>query len=144
MNLHQIASPLINVVNPFITIDILASTGYVTAPDGSRTSTYQSFTVSAQVQDLNADELRQMEGLNIQGNHKVVYLNGNWNGILRPDAKGGDLVRYNGREWLVTSVPEQWPDWTKLIVTLQVPIPEPTLQERTHGQRRITDARAPR
>ena len=75
------------------------------------------------MQDLASDELRLLSdaGINLQGARKNVYINGNWAGIVRADKTGGDIFRFNDADWLVTMVPEQWPDWTKVIVTMQSP-----------------------
>jgi len=113
-------------------IEIRRSLGYTTASDGTRTSSYETLSGPAQVQDLSTDDLRLTEGLNLQGIHKVVYLNGSWAGIVRADTKGGDVFILQNTEWLVTNVPESWPDWTKVIVTRQSPnltsgIPAPPL-----------------
>ena len=123
MNLHQIVSSAIGTVNPFITVTIRRSTGYSTLPDGTRISTYVTLSGPAQVQDLAAEQLRQLEGLNLQGETKNVYINGNWSGAVRADAVGGDVFLFLGAEWLVTLVPESWPDWCKVVVTMQSPRP---------------------
>ena len=63
--------------------------------------------------------------MNIQGERRKIYLNGNWNGLVRADKKGGDLMQfpeYPGgpvRTWKVAMALEQWPDWTTLALTLQ-------------------------
>ena len=121
MNLHQMVSGAIGIVNPFITVEILRSTGSTANPDGSRTPIYEMLSGPAQVQDMSTDDLRLLSdaGFNIQGIHKAIYLNGAWAGIVRADATGGDIFRFSGYEWLVTVVPEQWPDWTKVMVTMQ-------------------------
>jgi hypothetical protein len=126
MNLHQMVAGAIGMVNPFITVEILRSAGYTTNPDGSRTPTYVTLSGPAQVQDMSTDELRLLSdaGINIQGIHKAIYLNGGWAGIVRADQQGGDVFRFSGYDWLVTVVPEQWPDWTKVMVTMQATKPE--------------------
>lgn len=121
MNLHQLASGAIGIVNPFREVTIKRSTGYVTNADGSRASTYATLSGPAQIQDLSTDDLRQFEGLNLQGSHKVVYLNGSWAGAVRSASTGGDVFLFDDCEWLVTTVAEQWPDWAKVIVTMQSP-----------------------
>jgi hypothetical protein len=121
MNLHQIAAPAIDMVNPFVTIQIKRNTGYTTNPDGSRVPTYTLLSGPAQVQDLTTGDLQRVEGLNLQTSSKKVYINGNWAGVVRADATGGDIFIYNNTEWLVTQVPESWPDWTCAIVTMQSP-----------------------
>jgi hypothetical protein len=125
MNLHQIASGAIGMVNPFITVTILRSAGYVTDLDGTRVPAYETLSGPAQVQDLASDDLRLLTdaGINIQGARKNVYLNGQWAGVVRADKQGGDIFQFSGADWLVTMVPEQWPDWTKVIVTMQSPRP---------------------
>jgi hypothetical protein len=120
MNLHQIASGAITAVNPFITGTMFSSLGYTTAPDGERVPSYADPVVaSIQVQQLTSEDLKQTEGLEIQGATRSVYLNGTWNGIVRPLIKGGDMLVFNNQNWLVVAVPESWPDWTKIIVCLQ-------------------------
>jgi len=125
MNLHQIASGAIGMVNPFITVTILRSAGYVTDLDGTRVPAYETLSGPAQVQDLSTDDLRLLTdgGINLQGVRKNVYLNGSWAGVVRADKQGGDIFQFSGADWLVTMVPEQWPDWTKVIVTMQSPRP---------------------
>ena len=46
----------------------------------------------AQVQALSGRDLRQIEGLNLQGTLRAVYLNGVIDGIVRVALKGGDLI----------------------------------------------------
>lgn len=82
-----------------------------------------SCTLPAQVQALSSRDLRQIEGLNLQGTLRALYINGTLDGAVRPLLKGGDLVTLlDGTVWLVTVVPEPWnltAGWTKAIITLQ-------------------------
>lgn len=128
MNLHGIVSGAIGTVNPFTDVTILRSAGYVTDPDGTRVPAYETFTGPAQVQDLSSDDLNLLTeaGFAIQGSRKNIYLNGAWAGIVRADKQGGDIFQFDNADWLVTMVTEQWPDWCKVIVTMQSPRP-PTL-----------------
>ena len=120
MNLHGIVSGIISTVNPMITATLEQSTGYTTSDDGTQVPSYAApVRASVQVQALSSDELRLVEGLNQQGNKQAVYLNGNWQGLVRPDRRGGDLLKINGDTYLVLTVLENWPDWTKLAVVLQ-------------------------
>jgi hypothetical protein len=125
MNLHAIVAGAIGIVNPFIMVTIRRSTGYTTAPDGSRQPTHETLSGPAQVQDLSSDQLSMLSdaGFNIQGARKNVYINGSWSGVVRADEAGGDVFLFGGAEWLVTMVSEQWPDWCKVIVTMQSPRP---------------------
>lgn len=124
LNLHQIVSGAIGRINPFVEATLLRATGYATAADGTQTPTYAApVTAAVQVQALSSDELKQVEGLNVQGNKQAVYLNGNWSGIVRPDRKGGDLIIIaagpQAGAYLTITVLENWSSWTKLAVVLQ-------------------------
>lgn len=124
MNLHGLASGAIGTVNPFILGTIKVSTGSTTAADGKRTPTYSTQTnVSMQVQALTFRDLQQLDGLNLNGTRRAIYLNGKYDGVVRPQLKGGDLFVIasgpNAGTWLVALVLEQWPDWCKVAVTLQ-------------------------
>jgi hypothetical protein len=126
MNLQGITAGAVGAVNPFITAQIKASTGYATAADGTQVPTYAApANVQIQVQALQYNDIVQLDGLNIQGDRRAVYLQGDWNGIIRADKKGGDLLifpRLKGgpnETWLVVFIFENWIDWTKCAVTLQ-------------------------
>ena len=77
----------------------------------------------AQVQALSGRDLRQAEGLNLQGDVRALYINGSLDGVVRPLLKGGDLVTLpDGTVWLVSTTSEPWnlsAGWTKAIITLQ-------------------------
>jgi hypothetical protein len=121
MNLHNIAAGAIGIVNPFVPITIQISTGYTTSADGKRTPTYAApVTISGQIQSLSYNDIVHLNGLNIQGVRNAIYINGQLQGLVRPDNKGGDLVTMqDGTVWLVAVVLENWPDWCKVAVTRQ-------------------------
>lgn len=82
-----------------------------------------ALTVQAQVQPLTTKDLRHLEGLNIQGVERAIYLYGHVDAVVRPEGKGGDLVIVadgpNPGTYLVTVVLEAWSGWCKVGVTLQ-------------------------
>lgn len=125
MNLRSLANKITQVTNPNIQINWIQSTGYTTNPAGKRTPTTLTLTVWAQVQALSATDLKHVDGLNITGVMRSVYLYGNAAGVVRADQIGGDILVFpevpNGtmRNWLITKVMETWPDWCHVIVTLQ-------------------------
>ena len=121
MNLHSIASPLIGAVNPHQPASVQVSTGYLTSLGGARTPQYQTYAgVTAQVQELSTADLRQLDALNIAGIRRKIYLNGQWNNLVRSQQKGGDLVTLpDGTIWLIVHVFEYWPDWCSAAITLQ-------------------------
>lgn len=120
MNLHGIASAAIAAVNPMTAMTIKTSTGYTTGTDGTQTPTYSTATASGQVQALSGSDIKRIEGLNIQGVVQKVYLTGNYEGQFRKLGKGGDLLVFGGRTYLVTVVFERWPDWCAVGVTAQL------------------------
>ncbi|MBI1213625.1 MAG: hypothetical protein GC190_19375 [Alphaproteobacteria bacterium] len=122
MNLHDAVSGAISAVNPPETVSWVQSTGYTIAPTGKQVPQYADpVDLSAQVQPLSTKDLRQIEGLNLQGTLCKAYFYGEIDAIIRGASKGGDLItRPDGTRWLVTTVLEQWPDWCAVVLTLQV------------------------
>lgn len=124
MNWHGLVAGAIGTVNPFITGTVQVSTGSTVNPDGSQTPTYDTYSgVSMQVQALTYKDLQQIDGLNLNGTRRAIYMNGRADGVVRSLMKGGDLITIaagpNAGVWLVALMAEQWPDWAKAIVTLQ-------------------------
>lgn len=119
MNLHQIVRGAITTVNPDVPGVLKVNSGFTTAPGGKRVQSYTDVDVMAQMQELSSTDLKQVDAINVQGILQSVYLNGNFNGVNRPDQKGGDILVVNGQQWLVVKVPELWSDWCRVIVNLQ-------------------------
>ena len=103
------------------------SSGYTVGADFGQIPTYTTATnVPVQVQSLTGSDLRMLDGLNIQGTMRKIYLNGNIEGVDRQAIKGGDLVvmpnlpNFPGpTTWLVTQVIEHWSDWSSVAIVLQ-------------------------
>lgn len=124
MNLHGIVSPIIEAVNPRITATVQHSTGWEDGDGGLRVPTYSAAEqVPAQVQSLQYRDMVQMDGLNLQGTRRAIYLYGRFDGVVRSEMKGGDLITIPSGAWagtyLVALVGEQWPDWCRVLCTLQ-------------------------
>lgn len=126
MNLRNIVNRVTQTVNPNLTIDLLRSDGYTTAANGKQAPAFLTLSGAAQVQGLAAKDLQHMNNLNIQGVLRKVYLYGNWMGVVRSDAKGGDVLVFPqapgmpDQQWKVVTVFETWPDWCAVGVVLQV------------------------
>lgn len=127
MNLHGIVSGAIATINPFVFATLKRSTGYTTAADGTRTPQYADVPdISVQVQALTYSDLQHLDGLNIQGVRRALYLNGSALAVVRPLQVGGDLFVFpsgtlpEGNTWLVAHVLEEWADWYKCALTLQL------------------------
>jgi hypothetical protein len=123
MNLRGIANGATRAINPNTAATVRVSDGSTTNPDGSRVPKFAEIPVTAQVQALQYDDLVHLDGQNIQGVRRAIYLNGEIDGINRINKKGGDIVTIkkgpNAGSWLVALVLEQWANWCKVAVTLQ-------------------------
>lgn len=122
MNLNSIVSGAISAVNPKVEVTVRpAASGYTTAPSGKRTQNMSAdLPTLAQLQPLDADEVKHMDSLNIQGVLKKAYLDGDWRGVMRVEQLGGDLVIIDGQTWRVVQVFEVWPDWCSVALCLQL------------------------
>lgn len=122
MDLRGIANGGITTVNPNETVIVLRSTGFAMGAGAKQVPTYAApVSGPAQVQALSSDDVKQLDGLNIQGTVQVIYLRGVLAGVVRPNQTGGDLVKRKGgsETYLVVKVLENWPDWTKAVICLQ-------------------------
>lgn len=126
MNLHSIATGLISMVNPPVTVTLSRSTGYTTNADGTRVPTYNQITgVQVQVQSLTYGDIQLLNGLNIQGVRRAIYIGHEVEAIVRVGKEGGDLLTFpagtlpEGNVWLAAHVLEAWPSWRKVAITLQ-------------------------
>lgn len=119
MNLRGIANRATSTINPNVPGVFQVNTGFTTLPGGKRVPSYNSVDVIVQLQELLSTDLRQVDSVNIQGILRSAYLNGNFNGVNRPEQKGGDILMIGEEKWLVVKVPELWPDWCRVIINLQ-------------------------
>lgn len=79
-----------------------------------------SFMAFGDVQNLTYRDLQQLDGLNLQGTRRKIYVNGHIYGVVRATNKGGDLITdKNGLVWLTAMVLEHWQGWTSVAATLQ-------------------------
>lgn len=93
MNLQNIAVGAIAAVNPQVSSVIKVSTGSTTSPSGLPTPTYRTVVgVPVQVQPMTYKDLVQVEGLNLNGTKRGIYVNGRVDGLVRVERKGGDLI----------------------------------------------------
>lgn len=129
MDLRSIANSVSDAVNPNMIVSVQRSTGYTSGAAYRQTPTYASpVSGPAQLQALDSVDLKQLDGLNIQGILRKIYLRGALAGVIRPNSTGGDLVTiaapapvmYRGT-WLVVKVFEQWPLWASCAICLQEP-----------------------
>lgn len=130
MNLHSIVRRAIGTVNPDIAGTWRENTGAQETPDGRTVPAYTDHPgIPMQVQALSGKDLQHEAFVSMQGVKRSVYVQGNVQGVARPDGSGGDRLVFPAdrggasREWLVVVVLETWtPDsagWCKVGVVLQ-------------------------
>lgn len=127
MDLRGLANGVTTTVNPNQTVTVSRSTGFTTGAGAKQVPSYAApVSGPAQIQALDADDIKQLDGLNIQGTIRAIYLRGTLAGVVRPNQTGGDLVTIAAPApvalrgtWLVVKVLESWPDWTKAAIVLQ-------------------------
>lgn len=122
MNLHSAVAGAIGAINPFIPVSIQRSTGYTVAPGGKQVPSYATVpSMMGQKQPLSGSDIYRLNTLNIQGVTCKMYLNGNYEGVVRDDGQGGDLFTFGtpAKLYLVTQVMERWPDWCCVALTMQ-------------------------
>ena len=124
MDLRGLANGVTSTINPNETVTVLRSTGYTIGAGAKQIPSYAApISGSAQVQALDAIDLKQLDGLNIQGTIRAIYLRGSLAGVVRPNQTGGDIIKRGSpsQDWLVVKVLESWPDWSKAAIVLQGP-----------------------
>lgn len=120
MDLRGLANGVTSNVNPNTLVVVRRSTGYTIGAGTRQVPTYAAAVEGpANIQALDANDIKQLDGLNIQGTIRAIYLRGALAGVIRPAGTGGDLVTIAGQVWLVVKVLESWPTWTKAAICLQ-------------------------
>lgn len=121
LNLHGIVRGAITSVNSDQTLAYEESTGSTIGAGFKPAPGYAAVQqIRGQVQALSWKDLQQLDGINMNGERRAIYLYGAINGVVRPAAKGGDLLTDSDENvWLVVQNLEQWPFHCKVAVTLQ-------------------------
>lgn len=129
LNLHGIVRGAITSVNPDVLAQWRESNGSTTGADGRQSPTYTDHDdVRLQVQALTAKELQHPALISVQGVKRAVYMFGTVQGVSKPQAKGGDILKFPmvsggpSLSWLVVTELEQWDpagSWSKVAVVLQ-------------------------
>lgn len=121
MYLRGVANRAIQAVRKDESVTIRASTGFTMGAGLKQVPSYAAdLPALAQLQALTGDDLKQLEGLNVQGTLLSCYVDGMLKAVERPSGKGGDIVvRADSTLWLVVHVFENWGDWTRAAICLQ-------------------------
>lgn len=125
MDLQAITSAACQVITPPDIATVKISTGH-SLPDeaGLMKPQFSIITnVRVDVQAMSTTDLDMVDGLNLTGIKRSIYLQGQFAGLQRPNNKGGDLIIIasgaNRGTWLVAITLENWADWCRVAVTLQ-------------------------
>lgn len=124
MNLHEVVSSAINAINPFQEISITSRGGYFTNEYGEREALEnETITVMADIQPISSEDIKFINNYNQSSIYKSFYVSSDVHGINRPMAKSGDIVKWNGQTYYVSSLKEGWYDtcgWNHFIGVLQL------------------------
>ncbi|QCE35643.1 hypothetical protein FAI40_10070 [Acetobacteraceae bacterium] len=123
IDLFGIASSVLGDVNPMREITLRKSLGVAQTSDFLVSPQFEDLTVLADIQATSTGELQLTENMEQQAEMRAVYLSGAAHALNRPLQIGGDLLVFEGSDWLITNVLEQWgeKDWCKVLVTRQIP-----------------------
>ena len=122
MDLLGMTSGAVGMVNPRVPLVVQVSRGSTKNDAFEPVPLYEPpITLMGQVQPLEWRDIQMIDGLNLQGTRRKIYLFGAFEGIVRVDRKGGDLITDpKGNIWLVAVVAEHWENqWCAVIATLQ-------------------------
>ena len=117
MNLHQLVRGAINSVSPDQPVIILASLGYVVEAYRQTPKWAPAVQVMAQLQPVSDKVLQWLNNARENAIWRDAYLFGGVNGLNRAIAVGGDLLYFEGYEWQVDQVLEDWDSvagWSKV------------------------------
>ena len=104
MNLHKIANAAIRRVNPNIPAVLKKYAGETTEVGRKKVPSYlPDQDVIIQLQPLSKEDLQHIDGMNLQGLIKAIYVNGNYFSVQREMEQGGDIFVINGEQWLVVA-----------------------------------------
>jgi hypothetical protein len=121
--LHGLVRGAITQVNPDTLCMLQRSAGWDTASDGRQVPIYSPPQQALfQIQAATGDDLKQIDGLNIQGVHRALFAYGDLAAVIRPAQVGGDLVIMpDSTIWLMTMALEPWQgQWCKMAITQQL------------------------
>lgn len=124
MNLFSIANAAIQVIDKNIPATWRKSTGWADNPNHTRTPQYEDTEIEVSVQPLSSDDLQHVDGLNIQGEKRAIWMYGDVQAVGRSEERGGDLLVFEqhgkSQTWKVVQVVESCPEWSHVIAVLQL------------------------
>lgn len=129
MNLHDIASKAINIVNPLQTITITPMSGYTINDFGEAVPNAGTpYSLQADIQPITSEDIQFINNYNQSTIYKAFWVSANAYGLNRPLAMAGDKVEWGNQIFYIVSRPEDWYNtsgWSHFIGALQLNPPEP-------------------
>lgn len=120
MNLAGIANSAIQSILPNLEVTLKKYVGFTINEYGERFPCYLATAINAQVQELKSTELSYAEKMGIQGQLRTVYIHSPYSIIANMQGEsGGDLIYVDGVDWLVITLTEAYPDYSKGIIQRQ-------------------------
>lgn len=121
MNLRSIANRYTQRINPNQGIIGRRYKGMTVGPGRTPIPNYyDDENVIGQLQPLSSKDLQHIDGMNLQNDVQTLFINGAYYGVERKLNKGADLFIIGADTWLVVQVIEMWPNWSRVILNLQV------------------------
>lgn len=137
INLHDIVRPVIPILHPDENVVLVQSTGNVNVR-GIVTPTWATpQMVIAQIQSMGADELKAQTDVSVAGEQRKAWLYSDTaagltpDGIVRPLARGGDLIRRaDGSWWYVAGLQEDFTasGWVSVHIAQQITVLDAVLE----------------
>lgn len=120
LNLHALVRGAIQVVNPDVPGDVYLSTGSGWL-DGIPTPTFALLPADRlQLQAMDHGEQFHVNAITGTRIDAKLYAYGQFSSVVRPEGKGGDLVRLGNEWWAVQHVMEWWPGWCCVAISRQI------------------------
>ena len=123
MNLRAVANRATRTINPNLAAVVLKSVGYTTDAPGRQQPRYAPpVEVTIQAQSLSKKDLDHLASMNISNVTRAIYASTSLSAVDRTKGTGGDLLAFEGANWLVTAVLEEWTTagWCKVALTRQM------------------------
>lgn len=125
VNLHNLVRSAISSINPDQTVQIKKFIRQEHQPGGIDIPVYSDpITVVAQAQPVASDEIQHINNYVSSSKYENLWITGNWQGLNRRSETGGDIIIWNGHNWYIDDVAEDWDPtagWTKVRCVQQLP-----------------------
>ena len=120
INVAKLAQGALQPVLADRAITIKKYAGVTRNTDGERVPTYTTISGMGNVQALSSNALSYAEKMGLQGELLSVYsLAPNFLTASMQGATGGDLITFDGKDWLVITLVESYPTYCHAIIQRQ-------------------------